>query len=133
MNRMPVTQTYWPKIDLPTIGARQNSKATTSYEFLLKSLATTPRMENFRRTHKSTSQYGYAANALLATVDINMTNIKEWAILDSGATSYFLVLEAPATNVQPALKPLIVRLPDGAQVSSTATCTLALPKLPAAA
>ena len=99
MNRMPVMQTYWPKIDLPTTGNRQNSKPATPYQFLLKSLATTPRMENFKRTHKSTSQYGYAENALLATVDINMSNIKEWAILDSGTTSHFLVLEAPTTNV----------------------------------
>jgi len=62
-----------------------------------------------------------------------MTNIKEWAILDLGATSHFLVTEAPMTNVQPSINPLIVRLPDGTQVRSTVTCILALPKLPEAA
>ena len=50
--------------------------------------------------------------------------------MDSGATSHFLVTEAPKTNVQTTVNPLIVRLPDGAQVGSTTTCTLALPKLP---
>ena len=50
-------------------------------------------MSNLGKTHKTTSQYGYAANALLATADINMANIKEWSIFDSGVTSHFLVTE----------------------------------------
>ena len=90
-------------------------------------------MTTFEKTHKNTSQYGYEVNALLATVDINMENIKERAILDSGATAHFLVTEAPTSNVQTAINPPIVRLPDGAQLRSTATCILVLPQLPAAA
>ncbi len=62
-----------------------------------------------------------------------MTSIKAWAILDSGATSNFLTTNALVTNVQPADKPLVVQLPNGAQVQSTHTCLLNLPMLPAAA
>jgi hypothetical protein len=62
-----------------------------------------------------------------------MTSIKAWAILDSVATSNFLTTNAPTTNEQPADKPLVARLPNGAQVKSTHTCLLDLPMLPAAA
>ena len=75
----------------------------------------------------------YTANTLLSTVDINMTNTKEWDILDSGATSHFLVIAAPKCNVQPEINPLVIKLPDGAQVRSTAMCILAFPQLPAKA
>ena len=59
-----------------------------------------------------------------------MKSIKYWEILDSGATSHFLVTTAPITNITPASNPLIVKLPDGACVSSTHTCTLTLPQPP---
>ena len=59
-----------------------------------------------------------------------MTNIKEWAILDSGATSHFLVTDAPATHIVPANSPLAVQLPDGTHVHSTHTCDLDLLLLP---
>ena len=62
-----------------------------------------------------------------------MKNVQEWAILDSGATSHFLVFAAPMTNVRPAKVPLTVKLSDGAHIQSTATCTLAMPDLPAKA
>ena len=62
-----------------------------------------------------------------------MKSIKDWAILDSGETSHFLVTTAPITNITPASNPLNVNLPDGACVSSTHTCTLTLPQLPARA
>ena len=77
--------------------------------------------------------FGFAANFLLTMVKINMRNVQEWAILDSGATSNFLVSTAPMSNVQPTMTPLTVKLPDGANIKSTATCTLALPNLPAKA
>ena len=56
-----------------------------------------------------------------------MKSIKDWAILDSGATSYFLDTTAPITNITPESKPLTVKLPNGACVSSNHTCTLTLP------
>ena len=50
--------------------------------------------------YPTSNKYEYAAKAILATVDINMQNVHEWAILDSGATSHFLVIEAPTTDRQ---------------------------------
>jgi hypothetical protein len=63
----------------------------------------------------------------------NAATIKQWAILDSGATSHFLTTNAPATNIIPAAVPLIARLPNGDKVQSTHTCTLNLPALPVGA
>jgi hypothetical protein len=60
----------------------------------------------------------------------NAATIKQWAILDSGATSNFLTTNAPATNIIPATVPIIARLPNGDKVQSTHTCTLNLPVLP---
>ena len=77
--------------------------------------------------YPTSNNYEYAAKALLATVDINMKNVHEWAILDSGATSHFLVIAAPTTDLQEAKNPLSVKLPDGARVRSTHTFTLAIP------
>ena len=69
----------------------------------------------------------------LATININPSNIHTWAILDSGATSHFLVTMAPKSSVSTANNPLCVALPNGDIVQSTHTCTLALPQLPAKA
>ena len=80
--------------------------------------------------HTTGKRYSQAANSLLHTVDINMTNIREWAILDSGATSHFLVTAAPTSGIMPATNPLKVTIPDGSQVQSTHTCKLAIPNLP---
>jgi hypothetical protein len=62
-----------------------------------------------------------------------MDALKNWAILDSGATSHFLTLTAPATNITPTTKPIVAQLPNGECVTSTHTCTLDIPALPAAA
>ena len=75
-------------------------------------------------------QFAYAATKLLATVNINVKNIKEWEILDSGATSNFLVSDAPVTNIRPVVNPLSVKIPNGQSVASTHTCELNLPNLP---
>ena len=109
-----------------TEGIRQIKHHTQAYKFLLHGSTNTPRMPVLDKTHKTTSQYGYAANTLISTVDINMENIKEWAILDSGATIHFLVTAASKSNVQLAINPLIIKLPDGAQVRSTAKCIQAI-------
>ncbi len=68
---------------------------------------------------------------LLRAVNIDMDTINKWAILDSGATSNFLTTSAHVTNVQPAQKPIVARLPNGDQVRSTHTGTLDLSGLPA--
>ena len=64
---------------------------------------------------------------LLSTVDINLQNIRKWAILDSGASSHFLVTGAPVTNKKVATNPIVVTLPNGDQVHSTHTGDLNLP------
>ena len=66
----------------------------------------------------------------LSTVDINLKNIKEWEILDSGASSHFLVVGAPVTNKQVAVAPISVTPPDGDQVHSTHIGDLDMPQLP---
>ncbi|KAL3786364.1 hypothetical protein ACHAW5_001188 [Stephanodiscus triporus] len=58
-----------------------------------------------------------------------MNAIKDWAVLDSGATSHFLTTSAPAFDVLPTTKPIIARLPNGKQVTSMHTCTLDIPTL----
>ncbi len=62
-----------------------------------------------------------------------MATINEWAILDYGETSNFLTTSAYVTNIQPAQKPILARLPNGNQVQSTNTGTLDLPNLPVVA
>ena len=69
----------------------------------------------------------------LSTVDIKLTNIREWAILDSGASSHFLVVGAPVTNKQVAVAPISVTLPDSDQVHSTHIGDLDMPQLPKSA
>ena len=78
----------------------------------------------------SLPRFQFAANALLHTVDINMTNIKEWAILVSGATSHFLVTEAPTSEMTIATMSIKVTATYGLQVQSTHTYQLAIPELP---
>ncbi len=80
-----------------------------------------------------THNYALAASILLKTIDVDAATIKQWAILDSGATSHFLTTDAPATNIVLATVPLIACLPNGDKVQSTHTCTLDLPDLPAGA
>ncbi len=54
------------------------------------------------------AQYALAANSLLETISLNQESIREWAILDSGATSHFLVIDAPCDDVKPELNLLTV-------------------------
>jgi hypothetical protein len=78
-------------------------------------------------------QHDLAASILLRTITTNAATIKQWAILNSGATSHFLTTNAPATNIIPATVPLIARLSNGNKVQSKHTCTLNLPALPVGA
>ena len=72
-------------------------------------------------------------NMLLSTFNVNRHNIREWAILDSGASSHFLCLDAPVTNKQIANDPITVIQPDGYTMTSTHDSDLDLPQLPRAA
>ena len=69
----------------------------------------------------------------LSTVDINLKNIREWEILDLGASSNFLVVGAPVTNKQVEVAPISVTLPDGDQVHSAHIGDLDIPQLPKSA
>ena len=58
------------------------------------------------------------------------TNQHEWAILDSGASSTFLLSRAPVHNAQVATNPLNIKLPDGTSIQSSHIAELALSQLP---
>ena len=90
----------------------------------------TQMLKNHVQQPKINSTYAHAANSLLATINFNLEDIRNWAILDSGATSHFLIPDAPTINVRPATHPLHVTMPDGNSVHSTHTCELDLPQLP---
>ena len=83
------------------------------YKFLLCNLANTLLMAKNDSSNSLTSMYGFAANTLLSRVYINMEYIKEWAVLDSDATSHFLVTGVPKCNLQPSINPLGEKIDDG--------------------
>jgi hypothetical protein len=74
-------------------------------------------------------KYALAASLLLKTITTDADTIKQWAILNSGATSHFLTTSVPKTNILPTAMPIIAPLPNGDQVHSTHTCTLDIPSL----
>ena len=53
------------------------------------------------RSQVKPSKFGYtqAANSMLKTIDFNCDYIRDWAILESGATSHFLVTDATETDI----------------------------------
>jgi hypothetical protein len=53
----------------------------------------------------------------------------ETAIVDSGRTGHFLLVNAPCLNKIQSQNPLTVRLPNSATMESTHTATLAVPEL----
>ncbi len=75
-------------------------------------------------------RYGVAASALLRKVTMTAQNISQWAILDSGASSHFLLSSAPVTDKEIATNPLQIKLPNGATIQSSHTANIALPQLP---
>jgi len=75
------------------------------------------------------SQYANAAQSLLKTVDFKVEDLKNWAILDSGARSRFLITNAPVIDIIPATTPMVIQIPNGERVMSTHTCNLDMPHL----
>ena len=61
-----------------------------------------------------------------------MSLAKTHACADTGATSIFVMeeLKLEMENVQIAINPLSINLPDGAIVKSTHTCDVVIPGLP---
>ena len=82
---------------------------------------------------QSNSRYGYAAASIIREVALNSENLRNWAILDSGASRHFLLSKAPVVNKKIAEIPLTVTLPNGDIVSSSHIAKLNLPLLPQAA
>ena len=54
------------------------------------------------------TKYGYAASTILREVSLTSENLQNWAILDSGASSHFLLSTAPVVNRMEADRPLRV-------------------------
>ena len=75
-------------------------------------------------------RYGFAASALLRTITMTPENRIMWVILDSGASSHFLLSEAPVHDKEIATNPLSIKLPDGKSIKSRKTANIALPHLP---
>ena len=69
--------------------------------------------------HKSANTHSHAANSLLKTINFNLEDMKQWAILDSGATSHFLSTDTPIEDERQTLNPITTKLPDGRRVTST--------------
>ena len=70
--------------------------------------------------------------SLLKICDVRKENITDWAVLDSGATSHCLIIDATATKVTHANNPVTFTIPDGSTLKSTHR-ELDLPQLPMAA
>ena len=70
------------------------------------------------------------APSLLKIYDVRKENSKDWAVLDSGATSHFLVVNATASKVTPTDNPITVTITDGTTLKSTHVRKLDLPQLP---
>lgn len=60
----------------------------------------------------------------LQTICVNQENVEQWAIVDSGATSNFLMISSPTKNRRPATKPINVTLPNGESIKTSDECDL---------
>ena len=63
--------------------------------------------------------YGYAAASIIRKLALDAKNLWDWAILDLGAFSHFLLLTAPVVHKHIVDVPLMVTLPNGGVVSSS--------------
>ena len=79
------------------------------------------------------NRFGLAASALLKKVTVSEKNHLAWAILDSGASSHFIMSQAPVCDKAIATSPMRIRLPNGETIQSSHVAILDLPQLPAPA
>ena len=70
---------------------------------------------------------------MLKTINFNLEDIKDWDILDSGAKTHFLVIDASATGISLAANPITDTIPDRTKLTSAHNRELDLPLLPKAA
>ena len=114
-----------------------------AFEFFNEMIKTNPvQSENYYCDHFASSTFpvnnqepfvNTPPPSLRKIYDVRKENSKDWAVLDSGATSHFLVIDATATKVTPATNPVTVTIPDGSTLKSTQVRKLDLPQLPMAA
>jgi hypothetical protein len=104
----------------------QETKATMPVEFKL-------RAKEAKGINPSNVGYAQAANRTLKTINFNIKDIKDWAILDIGAIPHFLVTYASATGIHIATNSTTVTIPDVSRLASTHKQELDLPLLPNAA
>ena len=71
--------------------------------------------------------------SLVSTINTNLANIREWAILDSGASSHFLQGNAPLLQKKKTANPIVVTVANGEKASSTHEGFIDVPGLPTAA
>ena len=72
-----------------------------------------------QRNNPSKYCYAQVANSILKTINFNLEDSKDWAILDSGATSHFLVTDVSATGISIATNQITVTIPDDTKLTST--------------
>ena len=75
-------------------------------------------------------RFAFAAAALLPKITLNDKTKLSWAILDSGASSHFLLTDAPCVNKKTTSNPISVQIPNGHRVTSSHTAELDIPVLP---
>ena len=71
----------------------------------------------------ASSKYSYAAAVL-------QTNMKDYAIADSGTTGHFLQMDSECSNRQSTNDGVRVKLPDGSIIKATHTANINFPQLP---
>ena len=59
------------------------------------------------------TKYEYVASTILQEIALTSKNLQNWAILDSGASSHFILSTAPVVNKRVAEIPLKVITPYG--------------------
>ena len=70
------------------------------------------------------NQLTYAASVLLTKITLMDKNAIKWAILDSGASSHFILSTTPCQNKAKSDHPLTIRLPNGDAVITSHICEL---------
>ena len=67
------------------------------------------------------SKYGYAqtTNSILKTINLDLEDFNDWAMLDSCATGHFLVTDASAKGMSNTTNLITVIIQDGSKLTST--------------
>ena len=70
------------------------------------------------------------ATGYFQAINTRRMNMRRWAILDSGASSHFLIVGAPLLHKRKAANPIMVTVANGERVQSTHNGALDIPGLP---